>query len=200
MMAKDFYAAIEDRRSIYAISKEQVVSDEKIQEVIYHAVKHTPSAFNSQSARVVVLLGEQHDKLWDITKETLRKIVPENNFASTEEKMNAFKSGYGTVLYFEDSQVVEELQENFALYKENFPVWSQQSSGMLQFAIWTALEIEGFGATLQHYNPLIDEAVRKEWEVPGNWKLTAQMPFGKPVVTAGEKEYQPLENRVKIYK
>ena len=78
--------------------------------------------------------------------------------------MNAFKSGYGTVLYFEDSEVVEELQEKFALYKENFPIWSQQSSGMLQFAIWTALEIEGFGATLQHYNPLIDEEVRKEWE------------------------------------
>lgn len=38
MMAKDFYSAIEDRRSIYAISKEQVVSDEKIQEVIYHVV------------------------------------------------------------------------------------------------------------------------------------------------------------------
>ena len=29
MMVKDFYSAIEDRRSIYAISKEQVVSDEK---------------------------------------------------------------------------------------------------------------------------------------------------------------------------
>jgi len=71
---------------------------------------------------------------------------------------------------------------------------------MLQFAIWTALEIEGFGATLQHYNPLIDEKVRKEWDVPENWKLTAQMPFGKPVVLAGEKEFQPLENRVKIYK
>ncbi len=107
------------------------------------------------------MLGEQHDKLWDITKETLRKIVPENNFASTEEKMNAFKSGYGTVLYFEDSEVVEQLQEKFALYKENFPIWSQQSSGMLQFAIWTALEIEGFGATLQHYNPLIDEEVKR---------------------------------------
>ncbi len=133
------------------------------------------------------MLGEQHDKLWDITKETLRKIVPENNFTSTEEKMNAFKSGYGTVLYFEDNQVVEELQENFALYKDNFPIWSQQSSGMLQFAIWTALEIEGFGATLQHYNPLIDEEVRKEWEVPESWKLIAQMPFGKPVVPAGEK-------------
>lgn len=105
-MAKDFYSAIEDRRSIYAISKEQVVSDEKIQEVVNHAVKYTPSSFNSQSARVVVLLGEQHNKLWDITKETLQKIVPENNFAPTEEKMHAFRSGYGTVLYFEDSKVI----------------------------------------------------------------------------------------------
>ncbi len=200
MMAKDFYTAIEDRRSIYAISKEQVVSDEKIQEVIYHAVKHTPSAFNSQSARVVVLLGEQHDKLWDITKKRYEKLYLKITLHLLKKKINAFKSGYGTVLYFEDSQVVEELQENFALYKENFPTWSQQSSGMLQFAIWTALEIEGFGATLQHYNPLIDEEVRKEWEVPENWKLTAQMPFGKPVVPAGEKEYHPLENRVKIYK
>ncbi|PFW90402.1 nitroreductase [Bacillus pseudomycoides] len=199
-MAKDFYSAIEDRRSIYAISKEQVVSDEKIQEVVNHAVKYTPSSFNSQSARVVVLLGEQHDKLWDITKETLRKIVPENNFAPTEEKMNAFKSGYGTVLYFEDRKVIEDLQEKFALYKDNFPTWSQQSSGMLQFVIWTALEIEGFGATLQHYNPLIDEEVRKEWDIPETWKLIAQMPFGKPVARAGEKEFQPLETRVKFHK
>ncbi|MBJ8028460.1 nitroreductase family protein [Bacillus cereus group sp. N21] len=199
-MAKDFYSAIEDRRSIYAISKEQVVSDEKIQEVVNHAVKYTPSSFNSQSARVVVLLEEQHDKLWDITKETLRKIVPENNFAPTEEKMNAFKSGYGTVLYFEDRKVIEDLQEKFALYKDNFPTWSQQSSGMLQFVIWTALEIEGFGATLQHYNPLIDEEVRKEWDIPETWKLIAQMPFGKPVAPVGEKEFQPLETRVKFHK
>ncbi|WP_242227127.1 nitroreductase family protein [Bacillus cereus group sp. BfR-BA-01315] len=199
-MAKDFYSAIEDRRSIYAISKEQVVSDEKIQEIVNHAVKYTPSSFNSQSARVVVLLDEQHDKLWNITKETLRKIVPENNFAPTEEKMNAFKSGYGTVLYFEDSKVIEDLQEKFALYKDNFLTWSQQSSGMLQFAIWTALEIEGFGATLQHYNPLIDDEVRKEWDIPETWKLIAQMPFGKPVAPAGEKEFQSLETRVKFHK
>jgi uncharacterized protein len=92
---------------------------------------------------------------------------------------------------------VEGLQEKFALYKENFPTWSQQSRDV---TIWTALEIEGFGATLQHYNPSIDEEVRKEWDVPESWKLTAQMPFGKPVVLAGEKEFQPLETRVKIYK
>jgi hypothetical protein len=199
-MAKDFYSAVENRRSVYGISKDPVISDEKIQEVISHAVKHTPSAFNSQSARVVVLLGEHHDKLWDITEETLRKIVPEDKFVPTEEKMNAFRSGYGTVLFFEDTSVIEKFQQDFALYKDNFPIWSQQSSGMLQYVVWTALELEGLGASLQHYNPLIDDDVRKEWNVPSSWKLLAQMPFGKPTAPPGEKLFQPLEERIKVFK
>ena len=36
----------------------------------------------------------------------------------------------------------------------------------------------GFGASLQHYNPLIDEAVAKQWHINPNWKLIAEMPFG----------------------
>ncbi|WP_409293964.1 nitroreductase family protein [Peribacillus sp. SCS-26] len=196
----DFYSAIENRRSIYSISSEAPVSDERIQEIVNHAVKYTPSAFNSQSARVVVLLSENHARLWDITKETLRKIVPAENFGSTEDKMKSFASGYGTVLFFEDQNVVEGFQKQFELYADNFPVWSQQSSGMLQYNIWTSLELEGFGASLQHYNPLIDEEVRQEWNLPENWRLIAQMPFGKPTAPAGEKEFQPLEERVKFFK
>lgn len=199
-MANDFYSAIEKRRSIYGISKESTVSVERIEEVIRHAVKHTPSAFNSQSARVVVLFGAQHDTLWDITKETLRKNVPAENFAPTEQKMNSFRSGFGTVLFFEDQAVVESLQEQFALYKDNFPVWSQQSNGMLQYVIWTALAQEELGASLQHYNPLIDDEVKKEWGIPQSWKLIAQMPFGKITAPAGDKEFQSLDERVKVYK
>lgn len=199
-MTKDFYSAVEERRSMYAISSEKVVSDERILEVINHAVKYTPSAFNSQSGRVVVLLGEHNNKLWNITTETLRKMVPAENFSSTEQRMNAFGSGYGTVLFFEDTAVVESLQEQFESYKDNFPSWSLQSSGMLQYVIWTALELEGFGASLQHYNPLIDEEVKSEWNLPNSWKLISQMPFGKPVAAPGEKEFKPLEGRVKLFK
>ncbi|KZE46222.1 nitroreductase [Brevibacillus parabrevis] len=198
-MSKDFFTAVKDRRTYYGISKEAVVSDERIRELVEEAVKHTPSSFNSQSARVVVLLGEQHDKLWNLTKETLRKIVPAENFAPTEEKMNAFGNGYGTVLFFEDQSVVKGLQEKFASYKDNFPVWSEQSSGMLQFVVWTALETEGFGASLQHYNPLINEEVQQTWNLPSEWKLIAQMPFGKPTAQPGEKQFQPIEERVKFF-
>jgi predicted oxidoreductase (fatty acid repression mutant protein) len=45
-MSKNFYAAVADRRTFYGISKESLISDERIREVIELAVKHTPSAFN----------------------------------------------------------------------------------------------------------------------------------------------------------
>lgn len=199
-MSKDFFTAIADRRSYYGISKEAVASDDRIKEIIEHAVKHTPSAFNSQSARIVLLLGKEHDKLWDITMEALRKVVPADNFSSTEDKINSFKNGYGTVLYFEDNTVIESLQKQFALYKDNFPNFSQQSNGMHQFVIWTALEAEGFGASLQHYNELIENDVKKEWNIPENWRIIAQMPFGKPTAEPGEKEFSPLEERIKVFK
>lgn len=199
-MSKDFLAALKDRRTYYGIGKEPVVSDERIQEVVNDAVKHTPSAFNSQSARVVILLNEHHDKLWEIAKAALKKIVSAEQFVSTEQRLNSFQSGYGTVLFFEDQDVIEQLQNKFALYKDNFPVWSNQSSGMLQFVVWTSLEIEGFGVSLQHYNPLIDDEVKKEWNIPASWKLIAELPFGKPTAAPGEKQFQPLEERVKLFK
>ncbi|KJD46247.1 nitroreductase family protein [Paenibacillus terrae] len=200
-MAKDFFTALKERRSYYGISKEQVISDQRIQEIVEEAVKYTPTSFNSQTSRAVVLLGEHHDKLWNITENILREVVGnEEQFKSTAEKMNGFRSGYGTVLFFEDNNVVAGLQQQFEAYADNFPIWSNQSSGMLQLVVWTALEQEGLGASLQHYNPLIDEKVKNEWNIPEHWKLIAELPFGKPTFQPGEKEFQPVEERVKTFK
>lgn len=114
--------------------------------------------------------------------------------------MASFKAGYGSVLFFEDQTVVKSLQENFALYADNFPVWSNQSSGILQFVVWTAFAEAGLGASLQHYNPLIDDEVKTTFDIPAEWKLIAQMPFGKIATAPGEKEFQPIEDRVKVLK
>jgi Predicted oxidoreductase related to nitroreductase len=198
-LTNDFYTAVKNRRSIYGIGKESTISDQRILELIQEAVKYAPTAFNSQSGRVVLLLGKHHHKLWDITKETLKKIVPQESFSQTEAKINSFRNGYGSILFFEDQSTVENQQNQFPLYKDNFPIWSQQSSGILQYIIWTSLEIEGLGATLQHYNPLIDDEVKKEWAIPRSWKLIAQMPFGKPTASADEKRFMPLEERVKFF-
>lgn len=163
-------------------------------------MKHTPSAFNSQSSRLVVLSGEAHNKLWDITTAALRKVVGDGDFSGTQQKMDSFKAGYGTVLFFEDEAVVKSLQEQFTAYADNFPIWSNQASAMHQLVVWTGLEAEGLGASLQHYNPLIDDEVKKEWNIPDNWKLIAQMPFGNPTATPGDKEFKPLEDRVMFHK
>ena len=98
--------------------------------------------------------------------------------------------------FFEDTAVVEGLQKQFPSYKENFRYGPQQTSAMHQFAVWTMLEDAGFGASLQHYNPLIDEAVAKQWHINPNWKLIAEMPFGTSTQEPGEKQFAPLEERI----
>lgn len=90
--------------------------------------------------------------------------MPEQAFAATEQKIDSFAAGAGSILFFEDMAVVKGLQEQFPLYADNFPIWSEQASGIAQFAVWTALAQENVGASLQHYNPLIDTQVQKEWE------------------------------------
>lgn len=200
-MKRTFTEALKNRRTYYSISNQSPISDGEIEQIVNFAVTHVPSSFNSQSTRVVLLLGDSHQKLWGIVKDTLKKIVPAEAFVKTEEKINhSFAAGYGTVLFFEDQTVVKGLQDAFPSYQENFPGWSLQTSAMHQLAVWTMLEDAGFGASLQHYNPLIDAEVRRTWNLPETWNLIAQMPFGTPLGDPGAKEFQPLESRVKIFK
>ena len=200
-MERSLKEALKLRRSYYAVSNKSLISDEEIENIVKFAVKHVPSAFNSQSTRLVLLLGEQHRKFWDIVKESLRKIVSAEAFKATETKVDtSFKAGYGTVLFFEDRTIVEGLQKAFPLYHEKFPIWSQHTSAMHQLAVWAMLEDAGFGASLQHYNPLVDKAVMAEWKLPENWELVAQMPFGVPLQEPGQKEFNPIEERVRVFK
>lgn len=198
-MKTTFFEAVENRRSIYALGKTKTVSEERVREVVEFAVKHTPSPFNSQSGRVVILFGHESSKFWNYTREALKKIVPSEAFKATEEKIASFDAGYGTILFFEDQSVVDGLMAKFAAFKDKFPVWSIQSNGMLEFVVWTALESEGLGASLQHYNPLVDADVMKEWKIPASWKLLAEMPFGSLEAPAGIKEFSPIESRVQVF-
>lgn len=186
------------RRSRYNLTNASPISDERIHSIVADAVTFTPSAFHSQSSRAVLLFGARHKKLWSIVLEALRLKVPAERFAPTEEKIAAFAAAHGTVLYFEDEETVVAMQKNVPAYAENFPLWSLQSAGMLQYAVWTALSTEGLGASLQHYNPLIDETVHAEFGVPASWKLLAQMPFGTPASEPEALLYKPIEERLII--
>lgn len=199
-MDKSFEQSVISRRSRYAIDNQVKISDAEIEAVVRLAVKHAPSAFNSQSGRAILLLGNEHHALWHMIMEELRKIVPEDKFSATEEKIKSFDAGYGSVLFFEDQEPVQSLQERFPLYSEHFPNWSQQSSGMLQYIVWTGFAAHGLGASLQHYNEVIEKEVKAKWDIPESWKLMAQMPFGHAFEAPSEKTFLPLEDRLKVLK
>jgi predicted oxidoreductase (fatty acid repression mutant protein) len=181
--------SLKNRRTQYALGRNVSLDKDALGRLIKEAIKHTPSSFNSQSSRAVFLFNGQSEKFWSLTREELSKIVPADAFAPTAAKLDSFAAGIGTVLFYEDQSVVAGLQEQFALYADNFPVWSEQGSGMAQFAVWLALTEAGVGASLQHYNPVTDEATRQEWNVPASWKLRAQMPFGSHEGGFGEKAF-----------
>ncbi|HIZ51143.1 MAG TPA: nitroreductase family protein [Candidatus Pseudomonas excrementavium] len=187
------------RRTQYALGKNLDVSNEQIIELVKEAVRQAPSSFNSQSSRAVILLGEQSELFWELTKEALRPLVPADAFVNTENKLASFAAGAGTVLFFEDQDVVKGLQEQFASYADNFPIWSEQSSGIAQFAVWTALADAGIGASLQHYNPVVDAAVAETWDIPASWTLRAQMPFGSNEAGFGEKTFMEDEQRFRVF-
>jgi len=187
------------RRSQYALGKNLPISQDEATHLIKHAIREAPSSFNSQSSRSVILFGEHSVKFWELTKEELRKIVPAEAFASTEQKINSFAAGAGTVLFFVDTQVIKQQQEQYPLYADNFPLWGEHANAMAQFAVWTALADVNIGASLQHYNPLVDEAVRQQWGIPDNWELRAQMPFGSHEGDFDEKSYVDDGQRFRVF-
>ncbi len=184
-----FIDTLKKRRTQYALGRTLAHDRQAIEALIKEAMRHTPSSFNSQSSRAVILFGAQSERYWKLVEDALRPIVPKEGFDRTIAKLQGFAAGVGTVLFYEDQDVVSGLQAKFAPYADNFPVWSEQSGGMAQFAVWLALADAGIGASLQHYNPLVDDAVRTEWKVPAAWKLRAQMPFGSHEAPFGDKDF-----------
>jgi len=195
-MSTQVIQALTQRRSQYALGKNVTLSHAEIEHLIQEAIRQAPSSFNSQSSRAVILFGDASTQFWNLTREALRAIVPAEAFASTDGKMSAFCAGVGTVLFFEDQDTVQALN---AKYPYDFSLFSEHSAGMAQLAVWTALAELQIGASLQHYNPIVDEQVRTTWNLPASWKLRAQMPFGSNEAGFSEKTFIDNATRFKTF-
>lgn len=187
------------RRSIYALNDQLPLAEKAVIDIIERAIVASPSAFNMQSAQAIILLGDEHRVLWNtIVTGALKQVVPAEKFAPTQQKMDAFEAAYGTVLYFEDEQIVSEMKEQFSTYADAFDAFAAHGQGIAQVNVWNALAEAHIGANLQHYNPLIDDAVRERWDVPASWKLVAQLVFGGIAEPAGPQERKPAHERIRI--
>ncbi len=195
-----FQEAVRKRRSIYKIGTKVILSHNEIKKLVECCLFNAPSAFNAQSARTVLLFGNSNQKFWDMVIDTLKVQVPTTSFPKTKEKIQSFAAGIGTVLFFEDEKTLKKLQTDFPTYSDNFPKWAEQGNGILQYMVWTGFSENGIGASIQHYNPLIDEQTAKIFKISDSWRLIAQMPFGSIEGAAGVKTHLPLDERIKVFK
>lgn len=173
-----FVENLQKRRSIYVLGKKVHHSQSYLSQLIFEAVRACPSAFNSQSTRVVVLFNQSHLKFWKIAQQEQRQLMPDHIFEGKLLKLEQCAAAFGTILFYEDQQVIQSLQKQRPFNANDFPLWSEQCSGMAQFAAWAALAEAGLGASLQHYNPIVDDAVANHFGIDPQWSLKAQLVFG----------------------
>ncbi|CAF9937688.1 MAG: hypothetical protein ALECFALPRED_007367 [Alectoria fallacina] len=198
-----FLEATVIRRSTVELKKESTIPDARIVEIVKHSLLHSPSPFHVQSARAVVLLHQDHDKLWDIAYEHTSKTAPPELFnTKLSPNLKAFKQAYGTVLFYDDPEAVNGMPPMLGNLIKGFPEWGQQSNGIAQYTAWTAFCAEGLGCSLQHYQKGLTERINAEWGLPSHWVLSAQLVFGTPngPPRGGvEKQFADIEPRVKVF-
>jgi len=188
----------ENRRSIYNIGKSDSIFNDDIIKIVENCITLCPTAFNCQSSRVVLLFEKHNAIFWNMVSDNLKKIVPAENFSKTAEKMISFQNGIGTILFFDDEDITNRMKQKFQLYAHNFSIWAQQSNAMLQYMVWLALAEKKIGASLQHYNEIIQDEINKKFQLPKSWKVICQMPFGIITEAPTKKEIGDVNKMIKI--
>lgn len=61
-----------------------------------------------------------------------------------------------------------------------FGQFAEHTTGMAQILVWTALELEGLGANLQHLQaiPPVEAEIKKFLQVPDDYSLKAHLNYG----------------------
>lgn len=96
--------SLNKRRSYYNIGKNIDVTEDKLVENIKEITNLVPHPFNNQSSRLIIVTKEKQDELWDNIYDVFEGKV-------AREKIDSFKSGYGTILYFINQEDVDRLKE-----------------------------------------------------------------------------------------
>lgn len=92
-----FFDAIKDRHSVYSLSNSSPIPDSRIQQIVEDTLLNVPSAFNSQTTRLVLVLKNEHKKLWQAVREIYRAALPADKFEHANQRFGGFEAAYGTV-------------------------------------------------------------------------------------------------------
>lgn len=190
---------IATRRSIYDIADDLPFEEARLEQVCALSLEATPWAEGVRTGRLVILLGRQHQLLWELAAQGLSQIEDADEREAAELQQDASANGYGTLLVCEDEDEVRRLQERHPSRSAQMKEWSQQSLGILQAHIWGMLEELGAGVSLQHH-PLPEGALTRVWGLPTTWRLVAQMPFGSFNSLPAVKQTIPGAQDIKVFR
>ncbi|MDE1549264.1 nitroreductase family protein [Jeotgalibaca caeni] len=193
-----FTDLVKSRRTRYAIGNNTDLSKEEIVARIREVAREVPTASNSQTTRLVVVFGEENARLWDHILDVQKDVLQGEMWDMMSGVMQGAKGAVGTVLFFEDLDAVAKMPAEGAREE----AYKQNNNANSQYAIWLALTELGLGASLQHMNigheQGFDKSVLEMFNLPENYEMIAQMPFGSIEGDAFPKEYIEDEVRVQV--
>jgi predicted oxidoreductase (fatty acid repression mutant protein) len=178
------------RRTQYQLKKAlpEGVTIEQVQDIVQQLVKNTPTSFNSQTVRAVVITGDLHNKVWQSVADAIPTDAQKKRPTSIKDE------AFGSVIFFDESAALKKIQDAFPAYADYFPIFASTSNGAAQINTWALIGELGLGGHLQHYNQWVESALKGK--VPESWNVVAQLAFGIPVGEPDEKTF--IENEVKV--
>ena len=108
---------------------------------------------------------------------------------------------FAQIVFWESGSSVREAAEKHKSAAHMFAEFSDHANGMNQIMVWTALELEGLGANLQHLNaiPAVEAAIKEFCGVPYDYKLKAHMNYGDEAQPHPEKPSKlPFSETLKV--
>jgi uncharacterized protein len=103
--------AFDHRRSCYNLTSDTTIPQGELTQIIKDCLNVVPSAFNTQTTRLVLLTGQHHIKLWEIVASALRQKIGEERFAAgTEARIKGFAAAHGSIIFCDDPKAVEGLK------------------------------------------------------------------------------------------
>lgn len=191
---------LKSRYSCYDIGKNSDIKVKDLASLLAVIAPTFPSAYNSQTSRIIVLDEEKNTSLWDLIDKGAALENPELYEKVMSERIGKAKEGLGTILFFEDRDSVED---KMPTTPERQNAYKEQNSAMATVIVWLILTELELGASLQHfnigYNEGKDESIRQLLNLPDSYELMALMPFGSIEGTKAAKPSLAGNDLVQYY-
>lgn len=162
------------------------LSADDVTKLIQQVVAITPTCYNCQGSRVIILYGEEHTRFWQRLMKLKVDTAEERRFLEESVVPAA-----GTVVLLEDDLSVKVMQKMYPSFAMAFPYFAEHSSGMVELSLTVGLAQKEIGTIIRHYRTDPAEVLEADSDVPETWKMKAQIAFGLKTAPSMRREELP---------